>query len=146
MRRAADLVSRGKNPVIIAGWGAFPDGDLVLSLATRIKAPILTTFRAKGILPDENPWLVSVLGTVGMPEARVLAQEADPLICLGVGFSKQTNVPLDRPMVQLDIDPVKLGKNPASVSLWGNCHSVLPRFLGMVAQREDPEVLPGLQP
>jgi pyruvate oxidase len=45
-------------------------------------------------------------------------------------------------MVQLDIDPLKLGKNPASVSLWGNCHSVLPRFLGMVAQREDPGVLP----
>jgi pyruvate oxidase len=142
MSRAADLMSRGKNPVIIAGWGSFPDGDLVLSLATRIKAPILTTFRAKGILPEENPWLVSVLGTVGSPEARVLAQEADPLICLGVGFSKQTSVPLDRPMVQLDIDPVKLGKNPTSVSLWGNCHSVLPRFLEMVAQREDPEVLP----
>jgi len=142
MRRAADLVSRGRNPVIIAGWGAFPDGDLVLSLAMRIKAPIITTFRAKGILPEENPWLVSVLGTVGSPEARVLAQEADPLICLGVGFSKQTNVPLDRPMVQLDIDAVKLGKNPVSVSLWGNCHSVLPRFLEMVAQREDLEILP----
>ena len=142
MRRAADLVSRGRNPVIIAGWGAFPDGDLVLSLAMRIKAPIITTFRAKGILPEENPWLVSVLGTVGSPEARVLAQEADPLICLGVGFSKQTNVPLDRPMVQLDLDAVKLGKNPVSVSLWGNCHSVLPRFLEMVAQREDLEILP----
>ena len=142
LRRAAGLVSRGKNPVILAGWGAFPDGDQVLSLATRIRAPILTTFRAKGILPEENPWLVSVLGTVGMPEARALAQEADPLICLGVGFSKQTNVPLDRPTVQLDIDPVKLGKNPSSVSLWGNCHSVLPKFLEMVAPREDPEALP----
>jgi len=142
LHRAAELVSRGKNPVILAGWGAFFDGDTVLALAMKVRAPIITTFRAKGILPEDNPWVVSVLGTVGMPEARVLAQEADPLICLGVGFSKQTNVPLDRPMVQLDIDPLKLGKNPASVSLWGNCHSVLPRFLGMVAQREDPGVLP----
>ncbi|MGA2934215.1 MAG: thiamine pyrophosphate-dependent enzyme [Methanomicrobiales archaeon] len=142
MRRAADQVSRGKTPVILAGWGAFPDTDLVLALAMKIKAPIITTFRAKGILPEDNPWLVSVLGTVGSPEARVLAQEADPLICLGVGFSKQTNVPLDRPMVQLDIDPVKLGKNPASVSLWGNCHSVLPKFIEMVAEREDGEALP----
>ncbi|MDD1661369.1 MAG: rubredoxin, partial [Methanomicrobiales archaeon] len=74
IRRAADLVSRGKNPVILAGWGAFPDPDLVLALAMKVKAPVITTFRAKGILPDDNPWLVSVLGTVGMPEARVLAQ------------------------------------------------------------------------
>jgi pyruvate oxidase len=144
LRRAADLVSRGGKPVILAGWGAFPDGDLVLALAERISAPVITTFRAKGILPDENPWFVSVLGTVGMPEARVLAQEADPLICLGVGFSKQTNVPLDRPMVQIDIDPVKLGKNPSSVGLWGNCHAVLPRWIGMVAPREDPGALPGI--
>jgi pyruvate oxidase len=144
LRRAADLVSRGGKPVILAGWGAFPDGDLVLSLAEKIGAPIITTFRAKGILPDDNPWLVSILGTVGMPEARALAGEADPLICLGVGFSKQTNVPLDRPMVQLDIDPVKLGKNPFTVSLWGNCHAVLPRWIDMIAPREDPGTLPGI--
>ncbi|HMA04425.1 MAG TPA: thiamine pyrophosphate-binding protein, partial [Methanomicrobiales archaeon] len=138
MRRAADLVARGGNPVILAGWGAFPYGDLVVALAERIRAPLITTFRAKGIVPDDNPWFVSVLGTVGMPEARVLAQEADPLICLGVGFSKMTNVPLDRPMIQLDIDPQKLGKGPSSVSLWGNCHSVLPKWIEMVAPREDP--------
>jgi pyruvate oxidase len=142
LRRAADLVARGKRPVILAGWGAFPDGDLVLALAEKIRAPIITTFRAKGILPDDSPWLVSVLGTVGMPEARALAREADPLICLGVGFSKQTNVPLDRPMVQLDLDPVKLGKGPSSVSLWGNCHAVLPRLVDMVERREDPGALP----
>ena len=124
----------------LGGLSRWRSGPLPCNEGSR--PPFITTFRAKGILPEENPWLVSVLGTVGSPEARVLAQEADPLICLGVGFSKQTNVPLDRPMVQLDIDPVKLGKNPASVSLWGNCHSVLPRFLEMVAQREDPEVLP----
>jgi len=141
LRRAADLINRGGKPVILAGWGAFPDGDLVLALAERIRAPVITTFRAKGILPDGNPWLVSVLGTVGMPEARDLAREADPLVCLGVGFSKQTNVPLDRPMVQVDLDPVKLGKNPSSVSLWGNCHAVLPRLIELVAPREDPGVL-----
>jgi pyruvate oxidase len=137
LRRAADMMSSGGRPVILAGWGAFPDAGLVLALAEKIRAPIITTFRAKGILPDDNPWFVSVLGTVGMPEARVLAQEADPLICLGVGFSKQTNVPLDRPMVQLDVDPLKLGKGPASVSLWGNCHVVLPRLIDLVKSRED---------
>jgi pyruvate oxidase len=76
-----------------------------------------------------------------MPEARTLAQAADPLICLGVGFSKQTNVPLDRPMVQVDLDPVKLGKGTDSVSLWGNCHAVLPKWIGMLQPREDPSAL-----
>jgi pyruvate oxidase len=142
LRRAAELVDRGGKPVILAGWGAFPDGDLVLALAERIGAPIITTFRAKGILPGDNPWLVSVLGTVGMPEARALAQQADPLICLGVGFSKQTNVPRDRPMVQLDLDPLKLGKGTSSVNLWGNCHAVLPKWIGMLRPGDDPAAIP----
>ncbi|HVN66242.1 MAG TPA: thiamine pyrophosphate-dependent enzyme [Methanomicrobiales archaeon] len=140
LRRAAELISSGSRPVILAGWGAFPDAGLVSALAGKIQAPVLTTFRAKGILPYDHPWFVSVLGTVGMPEARVLAQEADPLICLGVGFSKQTNVPLDRPMVQVDLDPVKLGKGTSSVSLWGNCHAALPRLVELVAPREDPAI------
>ena len=140
LQRAADLISTGSRPVILAGWGAFPDAALVSALAEKIRAPVLTTFRAKGILPDDHPWFVSVLGTVGMPEARALAQEADPLVCLGVGFSKQTNVPLDRPMVQLDLDPVKLGKGTRSVSLWGNCHAALPRLIGLVQPREDPAI------
>ncbi|MDD1663067.1 MAG: thiamine pyrophosphate-dependent enzyme [Methanomicrobiales archaeon] len=142
LRRAADLVARGGKPVILAGWGAFPDAGLVSALAEKIGAPIITTFRAKGIVPDDHPWFVSVLGTVGMPEARTLAQQADPLICLGVGFSKQTNVPLDRPMVQVDLDPVKLGKGTSSVSLWGNCHAALPKWTAMLAPREDPGALP----
>jgi pyruvate oxidase len=137
LRRAAELISSGSRPVILAGWGAFPDAGPVAELAEKIRAPVLTTFRAKGILPDDHPWLVSILGTVGMPEARAFAEEADPLVCLGVGFSKQTNVPLGRPMVQVDLDPVKLGKGPDPVSLWGNCHAVLPRLLELVAPRED---------
>ncbi|HXW99079.1 MAG TPA: thiamine pyrophosphate-binding protein, partial [Methanomicrobiales archaeon] len=139
LRRAAGLIAGGKNPVILAGWGAFPDAALVSALAEKIRAPVLTTFRAKGILPDDHPWFVSVLGTVGMPEARALAQEADPLICLGVGFSKMTAVPLDRQMVQVDLDPVKLGKGTSSVSLWGNCHTVILRLTELVPQRDDPE-------
>ena len=138
LRRAAGMISQGGRPVILAGWGAFPDAALVSALAEKIRAPVITTFRAKGILPDDHPWFVSVLGTVGMPEARALAQEADPLVCLGVGFSKMTAVPLDRPMVQVDLDPVKLGKGSSSVSLWGDCHTVLPRLIDAVAPREDP--------
>ena len=140
LRRAANMISTGARPVILAGWGAFPDAGLVSALAEKARAPVITTFRAKGILPDDHPWLVSVLGTVGMPEARILAQEADPLVCLGVGFSKQTNVPRDRPMVQLDIDPMKLGKSATSVNLWGNCHGVLPGLIEAVRPREDPAI------
>ena len=93
LKKAADAINAAKNPVILAGWGAYPDGEDVLALAKKIKAPILTTFRAKGIIPEDNEWVIGILGSVGSPQARNLAGESDLLITLGVGFSKFTNVP-----------------------------------------------------
>ena len=81
--------------------------------------------------------MVGVLGNLGPPEARKYAEKADLLVTLGVGFSKQTNVPLDRPIVQVDLDPIKLGKTPQTIGLWGDCGVVLSRLLERVPERRD---------
>jgi len=137
MNTAAAVINNARNPVILAGWGAYPYGQTVLAIAKKIKAPILTTFRAKGILPEDNPYVIGVLGNVGSPHARTLVIDADLIITFGVGFSKFTNVPEEKPLIQVDIDPVKLGKNRQSVGLWGNCGLVLPRLLPLLHEREE---------
>lgn len=137
LRRAADRINRAVKPVIIAGWGAWGLGEMVGTMASLLKAPILTTFRAKGILPDDHPWVFGILGNVGAPAARSLVESADLLITLGAGFSKMTGIPLDVPMVQVDIDPLKLGKGPDCVPVWGNCAYVLPELLPLLIGRED---------
>lgn len=141
MRAAADRINAAERPVILAGWGAFPAGQDVLAVAKKIGAPILTTFRAKGIVPEDEAWVLGILGNVGSPMARMVADEADLLLTFGVGFSKFTNVPEGKPMIQIDIDPVKLGRNERSLSLFGNCVDVLPRLLPLLAQKETRPVL-----
>lgn len=140
IRRAAERINRAGKPVIIVGWGAYGNGELIGRMATCIKAPILTTFRAKGILPDNHPWIFGILGNVGAPAARSLAESADLLIILGAGFSKMTSIPLDIPMVQVDIDPLKLGKGQDCLPIWGNCSHVLPELLPLLADRDDESV------
>ena len=140
MKEAADRINAAVNPVIIAGWGAYPAGKDVLALARKIGAPVLTTFRAKGIIPEDNEWVIGILGNVGSPHARELATGADLLITLGVGFSKFTNVPDDKPLVQVDLDPVKLGKNARSVSLFGDCTEILPRLIPLVTAKDTDKV------
>jgi pyruvate oxidase len=137
IKTAAMAINNAKKPVILAGWGAYQDGQKVLALADKIKAPILTTFRAKGILPEDNPWVIGILGNVGSPHARILVNEADLVITLGVGFSKYTNVPMEKPFVQVDIDPLKLGKNRQTIALWGNCRLVLPKLLPLLDEQEE---------
>jgi len=133
--RAADAIDAAAKPVILAGWGAFTVGDAVLDLARKIQAPILTTFRAKGILPEDHEWVVGILGSVGPLQSRTLVNEADLIITLGVGFSRFTNVPTDKPLIQVDTNPVKLGKGPEAISLWGNCTLTIPRITAKVRQR-----------
>ena len=137
LEKAASAINAARRPVILAGWGAYPEGKDVLALAERIKAPILTTFRAKGILPEDNPWVMGILGNVGSPQARDLATEADLIVTLGVGFSKFTNVPEDKPLVQVDIDPLKLARNSRTIPLWGTCRQVLPALLPLIEERPD---------
>ncbi len=139
--KAAKLINKARKPVIIAGWGAFEASETVLKIAQKIKAPIVTTFRAKGIIPEDNKWVIGVLGDLGSPPARSLVNNADLLITFGVGFSKNTNVPKDKPMIQVDIDPLKLGKNPFKIALWGNCNLVLPKLLSKLKTRNDTTIL-----
>jgi len=135
--RAAGVVNRSKKPVIIAGWGARDAVPAVREIAERIGAPVLTTFRAKGMVPEGDPWHLGILGSVGSVHTRRQAEEADLLLAFGVGFSKQTNIPGGKPLVQVDLDPIKLGRHPETVSLWGDCGLVLPRLLRRLDRRDD---------
>lgn len=138
---AAEIINAARKPIIIAGWGAAESIGAVTEIAQKIKAPVLSTFRAKGIFTEENRWVVGVLGDVGSPHARKLADESDVILTCGVGFSEKTNVPSDKPIIQIDIDPIKFGKVNFKVGLWGNCNLVLPQLLEKLNERKNDEVL-----
>jgi pyruvate oxidase len=141
IERAVVAIDNAENPVIIAGWGAYGVGDSVLAFARRIGSPILTTFRAKGIIPEDNEWVVGVLGSLGPPQARKLVTGSDLLITLGVGFSKFTNVPSDKKLVQVDLNPLKLGKGPDTVCLWGDCGLTIQKLITGVRSRNIEHIL-----
>jgi pyruvate oxidase len=138
---AAEKINASEHPAIIAGWGAYDAAEGIVRFASTIAAPVATTFRAKGILPENHPWNIGILGSVGAPSTRDLVQEADLLITLGVGFSNYTNVPLDTEIIQVDINPVKLGISPHSYPLWGACTMVIPALEKLCRVRETGQVL-----
>ena len=141
IEKATEKINASENPVIIAGWGACHAAEEVVRFASTIAAPIATTFRAKGILPETHPWSVGILGSVGAPSTRDLVREADLLITLGVGFSNYTNVPLDTDIIQVDINPVKLGISPRAYPLWGECSLVIPALQQCCIQQDTADVL-----
>ncbi len=137
---AAEVIDGAARPVILAGFGAMGAAGALLDLAKTIRAPVVTTFRAKGILPEENEWVAGVHGPLGTPHARTLVSESDLVIACGASFSDLTGIPGDKRAVHIDIDPLQLGKHPFVVGVWGDCAVALPRIRERVRQREDPGV------
>jgi thiamine pyrophosphate-dependent acetolactate synthase large subunit-like protein len=65
----------------------------VVALAERMKAPVATTFKAKGLIPDHHPLGCGVLGRSGTPIASWFMNESDLLIVFGASFSNHTVSP-----------------------------------------------------
>ena len=123
---ALELLRSAKRPVIIAGHGARFDADEVLALAEQIGAPVITTFKAKGLVPDDHALACGVLGRSGTPVASWFMNEADVLLVLGASFSNHTGIYAGKPIIQVDFDAMQLGKfHPVQVPVWGEIGTTL---------------------
>ena len=107
---AVDLLRKSTRPVIIVGHGARFDMPAVIGLAERLGAPVLTTFKGKGLIPDRHPLAGGVLGRSGTPIASHFMNESDALLVLGASFSNHTGITPKKPTIQVDRDPMALAK------------------------------------
>lgn len=119
MAEAVDLLGKAKRPVMIVGHGARFEMDEVTRLADRLGSPVITTFKAKGQIPDDHPLAAGVLGRSGTPVASWFMNEADLLLVLGASFSNHTGIYPGHPIIQVDFDPMQLGKfHKVTVPVW----------------------------
>ena len=141
MKKAADIIDQSERPVIIAGFGAMGNGEVLLNFARRIHAPITTTFRAKGVIDENDPLYVGSHGGIGSTSSTILVDDADLIIVIGSSFSDMTQIP-EKKTVQIDIDPMMIArKYPVEVGLIGNCSEILPIIYGLVEEKDRPEYL-----
>ena len=134
---AVRVIDKSKRPVIIAGFGCMDQGDNLIRLAEKITAPIVTTFRGKGLVDENHPLYMGSHGDIGSTAASNLVQKSDLLIVIGSSYSDQTQIP-EKPTVQVDIDPMMIAKKyPVKVGLVGNTTEIIPELLNLVKKRED---------
>ncbi|NOQ23829.1 MAG: Rieske 2Fe-2S domain-containing protein [Bacteroidales bacterium] len=107
---AVNLIKKSEKPVIIIGHGARFDMEAIVGFAELLHAPVLTTFKAKGLISDHHPLAAGVLGRSGTPVASHFMNESDLLIVLGASFSNHTGITSKKPTIQVDFDPLALSK------------------------------------
>ncbi|MFB7867859.1 thiamine pyrophosphate-binding protein [Streptomyces sp. NPDC056069] len=140
IEQAAALLARAQHTVMLVGSGASSLGArrLVEEVATCLDAPTATTPRAKGVFPEDHPLSLGVCGLAGSPAAQLALMEksVDTLLVVGASMNETTTfnwhpgIGHDRHIIQLDIDPVRIGRNyPVDVALVGDAEATLAELL-----------------
>ena len=90
---AADLITKSRRPVLLVGLEARAEqvANAVRHMARRLACPVLTTYKAKGVVPDDDPALIGHV-TGGTAEAAVL-HAADLILAVGLDPIEVINQP-----------------------------------------------------
>ena len=137
-QEAAKLINSAKRPIIIVGHGAQGARDQIIALAEKLGAPVATTFKAKGLIPDDHPNSAGVLGRSGTPIASWFMNESDLIIALGSSFANHTGIEPKKPIIQVDYDRSQLGKfHPVELPIWGEIGAFCGVMSDQVARHKD---------
>ncbi len=140
LQRAVDTVEAAARPTIILGNGARPHRRRILELAEHLDAPVMTTFKAKGSIPDDHPLACGVLGRSGTPTASAMMGRSDVLIVFGASFSNHTGISTNKTLIQVDFDRLTLGRfHSVDVPLWGEIGLTAHRLLDRLRECSRPE-------
>lgn len=120
INKIIEKIKESEKPCIILGNGAKFNMPEIIKFAEQLDAPVITTFKAKGAIPDSHPLACGVLGRSGTPVASYFVNESDLIIVLGASFSNHTGIPTFRPIIQVDFDQMTLGKfHKVDIPVWG---------------------------
>ncbi len=119
-QEAVKMLKEAKRPVIIVGHGSRFNMESIIRFAEKLNCPVLTTYKAKGLISDAHPLGCGVLGRSGTPIASYFMNEADLLLVVGASFSNHSGISPKIPTIQIDFDPLALSKfHKIQAAVWG---------------------------
>jgi acetolactate synthase-1/2/3 large subunit len=116
LRVAMASVAAAQRPLIIAGGGVVSSGasDLLVAVAERLGAPVLTTGMGVGSIPGDHP-LACGVSWIAAADIGGLVGATDAIIAVGTrfndGMTKGWDLPLPATTLRIDIDPAEIERN-----------------------------------
>ena len=149
VKRAAQLISEAKRPVILAGHGVIISRgyDELRELAEKAQIPVITTLLGRSSFPDDHTLFVGMPGMHGVAYASLAIDEADLVIGLGMRFDDRITGKIsafapNAKVIHVDIDPAEIDKNVhADVPIVGDLARVLRQMNQIVQPATHPEWL-----
>ena len=140
--QAVDAINNSKRPVVVMGFGARQSKSEVVAFAEKLNAPVITTFKGKGLISDQHPLAGGVLGRSGTPIASWFMNESDLMIVFGSSFSNHTGITSKKKLIQIDFDRMQLGKfHKVDIPVWGE----IGQTASILSEKINPEHASGRQ-
>ncbi len=136
INKAVNSLLHAKKPAIIAGYGAVmaDAAEELLELSEKLCIPVATTYRAKGIIPEDHPNYLGSLGFAGsaFADEYIRSPEIDVLLAVGTELDEFTTNCWDpefqpsQTLIHVDINPQAIGRNyKTGIGLIGHAKAVL---------------------
>jgi sulfoacetaldehyde acetyltransferase len=140
IKKAADLLSNAKFPVILSGAGVVIGGaiDDCKKLAEKLDAPVCSGYQHNDSFPGSHPLAAGPLGYNGSKAGMELIQKADVVLALGTRLNPFSTLPgygmdywpKDASIIQVDMNSDRIGlTKKVSVGICGDAKLVAQQIL-----------------
>ena len=153
LEKARDALRQSVRPIIIAGVDAMNDnaGEALTAFAEMFNAPVITTYKAKGLLSEDHPLALGGAGLSPLADTHLLplVQKADLIICCGYDpIEMRTGwrdvwTPRTQMIIDITAEPNHHYMHQSTLNIIGNCTAALQAIGEGVSARETwPEKAP----
>jgi acetolactate synthase-1/2/3 large subunit len=145
IKKAIEAIVAAKRPVLYIGGGAINSNasEEVREFAKICGIPAVETLMARGVMGDENPLLLGMLGMHGCYSANMAMSEADLMIAFGPRFDDRVTGKLSEfakhaKIIHVDIDPSSIGKIvPIDYPIVGDLKNVVEAMIPLAKEQID---------
>jgi len=147
--RAASMINKAKKPILYLGGGIIQSdsSDDALGLAEKGSLPTVLTLMGLGVVPNDHPLNLGMLGMHAARYTNMAMEECDLLIAAGVRFDDRATGKVAEfcpkaKIVHIDIDPSELDKiKTAAASVTGDISDILKAFMPLIEDNNRSEWL-----
>lgn len=143
----AELLNSHQDIALYCGHGCQGAVEKVEQLAGVLKAPIVSSFRGKIFFDrQDSEFMVGLNGLLGYSSGYEACSKAELLVLLGTDFPYAEFFPKDKKIIQLDVEPSRLGRRAQiSHGFLGDVGDTLDALLPRLKQHEDDSFLKAMR-
>ena len=136
--RLASILNASRKVTLLCGAGCAGAHDVVVTLAERLKAPVVHALRGKEHVEHDNPYDVGMTGFIGFASGYLAMKNCETLVMLGTDFPYRQFYPEHAKVVQIDLRAEALGnRTPLELGVVGDVKETLDLLLPRLEQKTD---------